>query len=147
MLAGFGIDAAVSEAQALDGTITHNVGLNDLCHIRESDVAVPDSLGIHDHIRTVFALVEASGLVGADGVFQPAQSQLRLESPLEFGGAGWITASTRMPVGTLVAAYEDVLCEFSHKGRCYQILSNDPAALETTKTGRTQRPADDRNLN
>ena len=89
--------------------VTHNVGLDDLHHICDSDVAVPDAFGIHRHIRTMLALVEASALVGADSVFQSAEGQLCLESPLKFGCRCRIAAATGMSLGTLIAAYKDVL--------------------------------------
>ena len=135
VLAGAGVDATVGQAQALDGTVARNVGLNDLGDVGESYISVPDALGIHDNGRTMLALVEASGFVSADRGLQPAEGELSLKGSLELGGTRGIAASARVAVRSLVAAYEDVFCEFCHAN-----------SLVTTKTGRTGRPADDLNF-
>lgn len=69
MLAGGGVDAAVSENEALDGAAFDEVGLDDLGNIRRSDAAVPDGFRIDDDAGPVLALVEAAGLVDADRIF------------------------------------------------------------------------------
>ena len=135
VLAGAGVDATVGQAQALDGTVVRYVGLNDLGDVGESYISVPDALGIHHNGRAMLALVEASGLVSADGGLQPAKGELSLKRPLEIGGAGGIAAAARVAARALVAAYEDVFCELCHAN-----------SLVTIKTGRTQRPADDLNF-
>jgi hypothetical protein len=114
MLATVGVNAALSQPQALDGTVSYDVRLDDLGDVRHLHVSIPDALGIYHYGWTVLALVEASGFVGADGVLQSEKGKMGLESPLEFGRAVGITASTGMSFGTLVAAYENVFCEFSH---------------------------------
>ena len=90
-----GVDATLRQAQALDGTVARNVGLNDLGDVGELYVSVPDALGIDHDGRTVLALVEASGFVSADGGLQPAEGELSLKGPLEIGAVGGIEASAR----------------------------------------------------
>jgi hypothetical protein len=114
VLARAGVDATLRQAQALDGAVAGNVGLNDLGDVGELYVSVPDALGIDHDGRTVLALVEASGFVSADGGLQPAEGELSLKGPLEIGGAGGIATSARVAAGALVAAYEDVFCKFWH---------------------------------
>ena len=134
VLAGAGVDATIGQAQALDGTVARNVGLNDLGDGGELHVSVPDALGIDHHGRTLLALVEASGFFSAYGGLQPTEGELSLKGPLEVGGASAIAASARLAVRALVAAYEDVFCEFCHA-----------SGWTATKKGRTRRPADDLN--
>ena len=135
VLARRGVDATLGQAQAIDGTVTRNVGLNDLGDVGKLYVSVPDALGIDHDGRTVLALIEASGFISADGGLQPAKGELSLKRPLEIGGAGGIAAAARVAARALVAAYEDVFCELCHANR-----------VVTIKTGRTQRPADDLNF-
>ena len=59
MPARAGVDATLGQAQALDGTVTRYVGLNDLGDGGELYVSVREALGIDHHGRTVLALVEA----------------------------------------------------------------------------------------
>jgi len=114
MLAGLGVDAAVTEPQTLDRAVTYDVRPDDLGDVGHVYVSIPNALGIDHHGRTVLALVEASGFVGANGVFEPTKSELGFEGPLKFGGAVGITASAGMSLGTPVAAYENVFFEFRH---------------------------------
>ena len=53
--------------QALDRPPSEDVGLHDLVNVLQRDVAVPDGVGINHDGGAVFALVEASRLVNADG--------------------------------------------------------------------------------
>ena len=53
--------------QALDRPPSEDVGLHDLGNVLQRDVAVPDGVGINHDGGAVFALVEASRLVNADG--------------------------------------------------------------------------------
>jgi hypothetical protein len=114
VLAPAGVDATLGQAQALDRTVARNVGLNNLGDVRELYVSIPDTLGIDHHGRTVLALVEASGVVSPDGGLQPAEGELSLKGALEVAGASGIAASARVATRALVAAYEDVFCEFRH---------------------------------
>ena len=114
MLARVSIDAAVGQAKVLNRTIALDVRRNDLGYVGSLYVSVPDGIGINHHCRTVFTLVEAAGLVGADAVFQSAKRQLSLEGLLELSCTGRVAASASMSRRALVAAYEYVFCEVSH---------------------------------
>ena len=48
--------------------------LHDLVDVREGDVPVPDSLRVDDDGAAVLAVVEAAGLVGADGGVEAARA-------------------------------------------------------------------------
>jgi hypothetical protein len=79
--AGSRIEAAFRKAQALDGTTADQVFVDYLLYILSFDEAVPDCVRVNDHGRTVLALVEATGLVGAD----PPRQTSRLDGVLELG--------------------------------------------------------------
>ena len=70
MLTRLSIETLVCEAKALDWLPSDDMRIDDLVDISLSDVAVPDSFGIDDDVRSVLALVQTSGLVRADAPFQ-----------------------------------------------------------------------------
>jgi len=65
MRAGPGIDARIGQSQPLHGPPVDQVLLHNLRGIPGRHMAVPHSLGIHDHRGPVLALVQAEGLVDA----------------------------------------------------------------------------------
>ena len=67
MRADGGVEAVVGDDKALDGTSGDEVLADDFGHVFDSDATVPDGFRVDDNGRAVFALVEASGFVGADG--------------------------------------------------------------------------------
>ena len=66
------VQAVVCEAEAFYRLSRFDVGRDDLVDVGFGDVAVPDGFGIDDYVGAVLALVEASGLVGADAAFESA---------------------------------------------------------------------------
>jgi len=115
MLASRFVQAFVSDPKALDRVVSHNVGFDDFLYIRESDIAVPDCFGI-DHDRgAVLALVETAGFIGANGTSYSGLAEEPLELSLKVTGSVGIATATRVSVGTLVAADEDVLLELGHE--------------------------------
>ena len=66
MFAGVRIQALVFQAQAFYRDSTYDVRLNDLVDVIFGDFPVPDRIRVHDQIGSMLALIEASGLVGAD---------------------------------------------------------------------------------
>jgi len=85
VFAGFCVQTLVGEAKAFYGVAAYDVRLDDLVYVRLGDVAVPDGFGIYDYVRTVLALIEATGLVGADAAFQSAGGQLLFKEFLQAG--------------------------------------------------------------
>ena len=121
--------------QALDRPPSEDVGLHDLVNVLQRDVAVPDGVGINHDGGAVFALVEASRLVGADGGAGSGLGQADLEGSVKVAGGGTIATAARMIVGTLVAADEDVPDELWHENLCVAKVNSG------TKKGRAKRPA------
>jgi hypothetical protein len=114
MFADSGVEAFVSNLEALNRSVAKNVLLDDLFGIGQSHVAIPNGFGINDHCRTVLALVEASRLVGAYGSADTSDGEKALELLVESSGAGRIATATRVSYRSLVAADEDVFVELGH---------------------------------
>ena len=68
MRAGFGVDARVGEAKALDGATGEEVLLDNFSSVLRLDEAIPDRFGIDHHGGAVLALIQAQGLVDADAI-------------------------------------------------------------------------------
>jgi len=120
MPASGGIETFVGYPQAFDGTVAEDMRLHDFVHVSKPHVTVPGGFGIHHDGRTVFALVQASGLVGAHRGLNSALGQMSLKGTLQFGAPGWIAAAARMSVGTLIGADEDMFLELRHGGKSSQ---------------------------
>jgi hypothetical protein len=112
--AGLGVEAFVGEAKAFDRRAANDVRVDDLIDVGFGDVAVPDGFGIHDDGGTVFALVEASGLIGANAAFDSALSQLLLKYLLQTGLGEGIAGSAGMSRRALVSTDENVMFECRH---------------------------------
>ena len=65
---GHGIQAGIGNHQALYGFSADDVGSHDFLDVVLGYMAVPDCLGVHDDRWPMLALVQASGLVGPNGV-------------------------------------------------------------------------------
>lgn len=89
---------------------------NDLIHIFELHEAVPDGLGIDDHRRTVLALVETAGLVGADEMFESGVFDGILEGGFELLAAVGKAAGTGCGFIALIGADKEMVFEFRHGG-------------------------------
>ena len=115
VFAGWRVQARVGEAKAFYRSAAEDVRFDDLVDVGLGDVSVPDGVGVDDEVGAVFALVEASGLIGADFAFQAALGQFLFEEFLQFGFGGGIAASSGMSRRALVSADEDVFFEFGHQ--------------------------------
>src|SRR5579863_8988088 len=109
------VQGCVRDDEPLDRAADHDVRVDDFIDVREGDAAVPDGVGIHDHRRADFALLEASGFIGADAIAgDVALGQLGFEYAMKFRFAGAIAAASRVPFGPLVGADENMLFKFRH---------------------------------
>lgn len=87
----FGIEAGIGDDEALYRTAADDVAVNDLINIGGGDASVPNRFGIDHHVRAVFALIEASGLVGANFTFQATPGEPGFEQRMQLTTASWIT--------------------------------------------------------
>jgi len=111
-----GVEAVVGDDKTLDGPAGDEVLADDFRHVFDSDATVPDSVRVDDNGRTVFALVETSGFVGADGAGETGSSDRVLQGGVEFafavGGAGGAGAAGFADI----RADEDMAFEFRQSG-------------------------------
>jgi hypothetical protein len=110
------VDALVSEAEPFDRHAANQMALDDLGDVGFRDAAVPHGVGIHDDRRTVFALIEAAGFVGAHAPLQLAIDEGLFEGLLQPVAGVGIARAARVAGLTLVAADEDVSLEWGHAG-------------------------------
>jgi hypothetical protein len=112
--AGFGVQAGVSDAEALDGAAGDEVLGDDFIGVFGFDAAVPDGIGVDDDGGPVLALVKAARLVDADAASEAGfASELRkagMEGALAVCSAG----RSRRVSGTDVVTDEDVAFEWWH---------------------------------
>ncbi len=74
-----GIQAVVRNYQSLHRLSADDMALDNFVHVFRGDAAIPDRFRINHYIRSVFALIEASGLIGANFAFEPQHCQLLLK--------------------------------------------------------------------
>lgn len=115
MRARFRVQAFIGETEAVDWLSVDDVGFDNFVDIGLSDVSVPDCFRIDDQIRAVLALIEASGLVGADASLETAGGEFLLKQFLQARFCFRIAASARMARRALVAANEYVVLELGHQ--------------------------------
>jgi hypothetical protein len=82
-------------------------------HVFGADASVPNGFGINDYGWAEFALIEASGFIGAD-VLDTALGELGFEQALQFALAGGIAAAAQMAGLALIHAYENMFVELWH---------------------------------
>ena len=114
MGAGFGVQAGVGDAKALDGAAGDEVFGDDFFCVFGFDSAVPDGVRVDDNGGTVLALIEAARFVDADAAGEAGfAGELRetcVNGALAIGGAGGAGRIGR----TDVVTDEDVAFEEGH---------------------------------
>jgi hypothetical protein len=108
MRAGCRVKAALVQHQPPDWVSANEVFLDNLGDVLRLHESVPDCLRVHDHCRSVLALVQATGLVGANAGTQSCCLDLVLEEGVQHALAISGTrrpGSVRLPV---IGAYENV---------------------------------------
>ena len=114
MLTSCAVQTLVLQHQALNRPPADNVRFDNFIHVGQTDSAIPDRLGIDHEVRSVLALVQAAGLVGAHSALQPALGQFLLEQLLQLCPRGGIATSAWMAWRALVSADENMALEFRH---------------------------------
>lgn len=70
MRTSIAIDTGLRQPQTFHWTPSNDMFLDNLLDIAWMNIAIPDSFGIDDHHRSVLALVQTTGFIGADLVLQ-----------------------------------------------------------------------------
>jgi len=104
----------IGQHQALDGFAVHEVLLDELRHVGDRDVAVPDLFGIHDNSDAFLTLIEATSVVRADEFPEAARIQLLLQLVADFAATAGLARAFRMTFGTFVDADKDVTLKTRH---------------------------------
>ena len=114
MWALLSVEAGVGQAEAFYRTAVEEVLGDDFLDVFDVDEAVPDGLGVDHDDGAVFALIEATGLVGSNVVPEAGFLDGVLEGGFEFFTAIGKAAWTRGAFIALVGANEDVVVKFRH---------------------------------
>ena len=114
--AELGVEAFVGEAEALDGAAGDKVLVDDFGGVFRADVAVPDGFRVDDDGGTVFALVEAAGLVDADARGEAGGLGELLDGGVEFGLAVGVTGGARGVLRAGIGADKDVTFKRGQEG-------------------------------
>jgi hypothetical protein len=109
--AGLGIDAFISEAQALYGTAVDQVFLDDLGGIFWLDVAIPDGFRVDDDSGAMLALIETAGLIDANRAAESGGLGELLQLSVQFALAVCGARGTRGSFGAGVVTNENVVLE------------------------------------
>jgi hypothetical protein len=109
MLARLSVEALLSNPEPGDGLATDDVRFDDFGYILQLDMSIPDAFGVDDYIGTVFALIEASRLIGSHSWLEPASGQLLLESELKICEPVGVTAAPWIVWRPLICADENMM--------------------------------------
>ncbi len=110
-----GIDAGVGKAEAFDGTAVEEVLVDDLFGVAGLGETVPDGFGVDDEDGAVLALVEATGFVDADAVFEAGGFDGIFEGAAEFLAVFVAAAGAGGGIVALVEANKEVMFEDWHR--------------------------------
>ena len=116
MRAGFGVDAFVGEAKALDRSASDEVFVDDFGGVFRADMAVPDSLRVDDDGVAVLALIEAAGLVDADAGAEAGGLHELLDGGVKFAFTVGIAGGAWCVGGTGVGADKNVAFKSGQAG-------------------------------
>jgi hypothetical protein len=107
------VQDGVGNDQALNRLPADDVRLDDFVHVFRLNASIPDRFRVNDHSWPQFALIQATGFVGAD-IFNSELRQLGLEQALEFALTGGIATAARVALFPLIHADKNMFVEFGH---------------------------------
>lgn len=108
MRAGLGVETFVGQAQALDGTATDEVLIDNFGGVFRADMPVPDGLRVDDDGGPMLALVQTAGLVDADARGEAGGLGQLLNGGMELSLAIGVAGGARGVLGTGIGADKDV---------------------------------------
>ena len=75
---------------------------------------IPDAFRINDDAGPIFAMIQTPCLIGANNAFEPETLNLLLEERVEFRGPVVGAAPSRVALGPLINAHENMMLESAH---------------------------------
>ena len=109
------VQTFIRNEQVFENPIPDDVFLNDPRDVLQGDAAVKNALRIDRHCRAVFALFQASGLVGTYPRRQFPLLEFCFEGVAERFASVWIAATPAVSRRTLVAANENMMRKRRHR--------------------------------
>ena len=115
MCAGNCVKTFIRNHQPFHWFTSQNVGRDNFIYIAGAHASVPDRFGINNNSGSVFTLVQATGVIGADISFEPFFGELLLEQDLQFFLGCGVTAAAWVSGRALVPTHENMLFKLRHR--------------------------------
>ena len=100
--------------QAVHDPAGDYVLFHDLRDVRLRSSPIPHTFRIDDDAWTILAVIETSGLIGANDAFETQPAYFHFHKFLESNRATIGAAPARVALGTLVNAHKDMTAEIRH---------------------------------
>ena len=100
--------------QAFDQFTLDHVSFHNFRDVGFAPDPIPDALRINDDAGTVFAMIQTPGLIGPDDALEPEPLDFLFEERVQFRGPVIGTAPSRVALGPLINANENMMLESTH---------------------------------
>ena len=111
----------VRHQQAFHQFTLDHVLFHDFGHVGFTAHPIPDPFRINDDARTIFAMIQASRLVGANHAFEPEPLNFLFEEGVKFHGSIVRATSPWISFRALIDADEDMMFESTHAPVSFQV--------------------------
>ncbi len=100
--------------QALDQFALDHVSFHNFRDVGFVPDPIPDAFRINDDAGTIFAMIQTTGLVGPDDALESKPVDFPFEERMQFHGPVIGTAPSRVALGPLINANENMMLESTH---------------------------------
>ena len=100
--------------QAFNQFTLDYVSFHNFCDVGFIPHPIPDAFRINDDAGTILAMIQTPCLVGTDDAFEPESLDFLFEEGVQFRGPVIGTAPSRVALGPLIHANENMMFESAH---------------------------------
>ncbi len=100
--------------QAFDQFTLDHVPFHDFSDVGLVPDPIPDAFRINDDAGTIFTMIQTPCLIGTDDAFEPEPLDFLFEERVKFHGPVIGTAPSRVALGPLINANENMMFESTH---------------------------------
>lgn len=98
-----------------DDFTLENVSLHQFRHIGFRADPIPGAFGIDHHAGSIFAMIQAAGLIGPNRTFDTQPFDLFFKEGMQTFGPAFGTAPARVALGPLIDADKNMMGEGRHE--------------------------------
>lgn len=98
-----------------DDFTLENVSLHQFRHIGFRADPIPGAFGIDHHAGSIFAMIQAAGLIGPNRTFDTQPFDLFFKEGMQTFGSAFGTAPARVALGPLIDADKNMMGEGRHE--------------------------------